>query len=42
MKPVTASIKGDLRNQSAEQTIKLSGQAEGGGTLTVRWHFSAQ
>jgi hypothetical protein len=42
VKPVTASIKGDLRNQSGEQTIKLSGKAEDGGTLTVRWHFSAQ
>ena len=42
VKPLTATIKGDLRDQSGEESIKLTGQAEEGGTLTVRWHFKAQ
>ncbi len=42
LKPVDAAIKGDLRDQSGQEVIKLSGQAEEGGTLTIRWRFSAQ
>jgi len=39
VKPLTASIKGNAQGQSGEETIKLSGKAEDGGTLTVRWRF---
>jgi hypothetical protein len=42
VKPLEAPIKGDLRDQSGEKVIKISGKAEDGGTLTVRWHFSVQ
>lgn len=42
IKPITASIKGNIQDQSGEQTIKLAGKAEDGGTLTVRWRFKAQ
>ena len=41
LKPVTASIKGDVRDQSGEQTMKLAGKAEDGGTLTIRWRLKA-
>jgi hypothetical protein len=41
-KPITASLKGSSQDQSGEQTIKLAGKAEEGGTLTVRWRFKAQ
>jgi len=42
VKPITAALMGDGRDQSGEQVIKLSGKAEEGGTLTVRWHFKVQ
>ena len=40
-KPFTVPLKGGWRNQSGEQTVKINGQAGEGGTLTVRWRFSA-
>lgn len=42
VKPITATLAGDGRDQTGEQVIKLSGKAEEGGTLTIRWHFKAQ
>jgi hypothetical protein len=42
VKPITASIKGTIQDQSGEQTIKLTGKAEDGGTLTIRWRFKEQ
>jgi hypothetical protein len=42
VKPITASLKGSTQDQSGEETIKLAGKAEDGGTLTVRWRFKAQ
>jgi hypothetical protein len=42
VKPITVALAGDGRDESGQQVIKLSGKAEEGGTLTLRWHFKAQ
>jgi hypothetical protein len=42
LKPMTAAIKGDLRNTSGTQTLKMTGADGEGGTLTVKWQFALQ
>jgi len=41
-KPFTVALKGGWRTQSGEQLVRVSGDASEGGTLRVRWTFSAQ
>jgi len=38
---IVVALKGNGRDQSGEEVIKLSGEAEESGTLKVRWHFRA-
>jgi hypothetical protein len=41
-KPLTVSLKGDWRSQTGERVVPLTGEFGDGGTLTIRWRFSAQ
>jgi hypothetical protein len=42
VKPLTVAIPADVRNVSGTETIKSPGTEGEGGTLTVKWRFSAQ
>ena len=41
IKPITVALKGDVKNQSGTQTLKMAGQGSEGGTLTVKWRVVA-
>ena len=42
VKPVTVALKGDGRDQSGTETIKVPGAPGSEGTLTVRWKWTAR
>jgi hypothetical protein len=41
-KPITVALKGDLRQQSGEQVVKLGGEGSEGGQLKIHWRFTTQ
>ena len=40
-KPLTVTLRGDLRQQAGEQAFAIAGEGAAGGKLTVRWRLSS-